>query len=135
MKELTVRAGAEYLEEVMEFIRQELTRVNCPLKAMMQTEVAVEEIFTNIAFYAYAPNTGDVTVCCEYSDSPAKVTIQFLDGGTPFNPLEKECPNLTLPLEERRQGGLGIVLVKKMMDTVDYCYRDGKNALTVSKNL
>ena len=132
--ELTVAATTENLAAVTEFIDAQLEQADCPMKAQMQIDMAVEEIFVNIAHYAYAPDTGDATVRVELSEEPRAVRITFLDRGTPYDPLRKEDPDVTASAEERKIGGLGIYLVKKTMDDVQYLYRDGQNILTIQKN-
>ena len=131
--ELTVAATTENLAAVTEFIDAQLEQADCPMKAQMQIDMAVEEIFVNIAHYAYAPDTGDATVRVELSEEPRAVRITFLDRGTPYDPLRKEDPDVTASAEERKIGGLGIYLVKKTMDDVQYLYRDGQNILSIQK--
>jgi len=101
----------------------------------MQIALAIEEIFVNIADYAYHPNTGTVTIRSTIQKSVPAIMIQFLDQGKPYNPLERIDADITLNAEERAIGGLGILLVKKTMDNVKYEYKDGKNILTIQKNL
>ena len=134
-KELVVPAQIEKLQEVLSFLEQALGEVDCPLKKQMQIAVAAEEVFVNIASYAYAPGTGIATVCIEIDDDPPVATIAFSDSGVPFDPLKKADPNVTLPAEEREIGGLGIFMTRKIMDDVTYTYRDGQNILTLKKNL
>lgn len=131
--ELTIEAAVENLPRVMEFLEQHLEEADCPLKAQMQLTVAAEEIFVNIAHYAYAPGTGEATVRLEITDEPAAVHVIFLDRGVPFDPLAKPDPDVSLSAEERGIGGLGIYMVKKSMDEVRYEYRDGQNVLTLIK--
>jgi len=133
MKEITVSSKIENVSVVTEFLDNELETHDCPMKAQMQLDIAVDEIFSNIVFYAYAPGFGDATVQIEFDDTPA-VSITFIDSGTPYNPLAKDDPDVTLSAEERKIGGLGIYIVKKTMDKVDYRYEDGKNILTLVKN-
>lgn len=133
MKSITVPATLEKLEEVQDFIQAQLEAAECPMKAQIQIQVAVEEIFVNIARYAYHPEVGEATVCCAVGGDPLRVTIQFLDNGKPFNPLEKEDANTALSAEEREIGGLGILMVKKSMDAVSYSYENGFNILTIKK--
>ena len=132
--ELTVEATVENLPQVMGFLEQHLKEADCPLKAQMQITVAAEEIYVNIAHYAYTPGTGEATVRLEITDEPAAATITFSDSGIPFDPLKKADPDVTLSAEEREIGGLGIYMVKKSMDDVRYAYRDGQNILTLKKN-
>ena len=133
--ELRIPAVVEKLPELLAFIEQQLEEVGCPLKTQMEIAVAAEEVFVNIASYAYAPGTGAVTVRIEISDDPAAATITFSDSGIPFDPLKKVDPDVTLPAEEREIGGLGIFMTRKIMDDVTYTYRDGQNILTLKKNL
>ena len=104
-------------------------------KARMQIELAVEEIFVNIANYAYAPEIGRATVRVVVSDEPLTVTITFLDRGVPYDPLKKDDPDVTLSAADREIGGLGIFMTKKVMDDVSYEYKDGQNILTLKKRL
>ncbi|MBO4854486.1 MAG: anti-sigma factor antagonist [Oscillospiraceae bacterium] len=133
--ELDIEAATENLEKVMDFVNSHLDTVNCPAKARMQLDLAVEEIFVNIARYAYAPEKGNATIKVEVLNDPVTVTITFMDRGVPYDPLKKENPDVTLCAEEREIGGLGIFMTKKVMDDVYYEYRDGQNILTLKKVL
>ena len=133
--ELELEAAAENLAEVQAFVDERLERTDCTPKAQMQIAVAVEEIFINIASYAYAPDKGKATVRVEVSEDPVTVTITFVDHGMPYDPLAREDPNISLPAEQRDAGGLGIFMTKKIMDDVIYEYKDGQNILTLKKNL
>lgn len=135
MKELDIEARAENLEEVIRFVDQELETADCPVKAQMQIEIAVEEIFINIANYAYNPDTGSAVIRVEVADDPVSVKLVFIDKGVPYDPLAKKDPDITLSAEERDIGGLGIFMVKKNMDEIHYEYKDGQNILTLIKNL
>lgn len=135
MKELTVRADAENIGAVTDFVNEQLKTLDCPIKTQMQIDIAIDELLGNIAHYAYYPNTGDVTVRVEVIQDPLSVEITFIDYGIPFNPLEIKDPDTLLCAEEREIGGLGIFIVKKSMDKVSYVYRDGKNILTILKKL
>ena len=135
MKTLIVPAETGQLDEINAFIDGELERCGCPVKVQMQVALAVEEIFVNIASYAYHPEIGEAQIDVDASGDPPTVTIRFLDHGKPFNPLAKEDADTTLSAEERGVGGLGILLVKKNMDDVTYSYEDGKNVLTIKKTL
>ena len=133
--ELDIEAVTENLPRVLAFVDERLEKVACPMKAQMQIDVAVEEIFVNIASYAYAPEKGKATVRVEVSEDPVTVTITFVDHGIPYDPLAREDPDITLPADERETGGLGIFMTKKFMDAVTYTYKDGQNILTLTKNL
>ena len=101
----------------------------------MKIELAVEEIFVNIASYAYAPDTGDVRIRMEFFEEPRAVGITFIDSGIPYNPLAKEDPAVQLSADERQVGGLGIFLTKKSMDEMSYEYKNGQNVLSMKKQL
>ena len=135
MKELTIAAKVENLEVVTDFVNEQLEALDCPMKAQMQIDIAIDELFSNIAHYAYNPDVGEATVRVEVSEDPLSVIITFIDNGVAYNPLEKADPDITLSLEERQIGGLGIFMVKKTMDQISYEYRDGKNILTIRKNI
>ena len=130
-KRMIIKAESDNLSDVISFIEDILERSPCPIKAKMQIDLAVEEIFVNVASYAYVPNTGDVEVTVRTGHD--FVSITFTDCGIPYDPLSKEDPDITLSAEERTVGGLGIFLTKKLMDDVSYEYTDGKNRLTLIK--
>ena len=133
--ELVIEAVPENLEEVLAFLGERLETADCAPKARMQLEVAVEEIFVNIASYAYNPEKGKATVRVEVSGDPLGVTITFIDHGVPYDPLAKEDPDVTLSAEERSIGGLGIFMTKQLMDDVLYEYKDGQNILRIKKSI
>ncbi len=135
MREIIVPAAEEELTNVQEFVTSQLEAVNCPAKAMFQIELAVEEIFINIVSYAYRPEIGEATIRCEICDDPLRVIIEFQDHGKRFDPLAREEADTSKDALMEREGGLGIFLVRKSMDAVEYRYEDGKNILTISKNL
>ena len=105
------------------------------MKTQLQIDLAIEEIFVNIAHYAYAPEKGDATVCVELTEKPRSTRITFIDRGKPYDPLAAADPDVSAPAADRRIGGLGVFLVKKTMDDVQYAYRDGQNILTIRKAL
>ena len=131
MDEIRLGAKLENLDQALAFVDERLEAAGCPPKAQMQIDVAVEEMFVNIAQYAYAPGVGDAVIRMEVEDGYAVVTLK--DWGVPFDPLAKEDPDVTLPAEERRIGGLGIFMVKKSMDDVRYTFENGQNILTIKK--
>ncbi|MBR4959034.1 MAG: ATP-binding protein, partial [Phascolarctobacterium sp.] len=108
---------------------------DCPMKAQMQIDIAIDELFSNIARYAYNPETGPATVRVEVAENPMAVLITFIDKGITYDTLKQEDPNTHLPAEEREIGGLGIFMVKKTMDDITYEYKDGQNILTIKKNI
>ena len=133
--ELDVEATKDNLAKVTEFVESKLEEVGCPMKVQFQIHMAVEEIFVNIASYAYAPDRGTATVRVEVTDEPVAVSITFVDQGVAYDPLARADPDTGLPAEERDVGGLGIFLTKKLMDDVTYAYKDGQNVLMLKKNL
>ena len=136
MAHITVKATDENLDAVNDFIHAQLEKCTCPPAFLLRLDLAIEEIFVNIAHYAYAPNTGEAEIICETektADNQTKLTVIFKDGGIPFNPLSRPDPDPTAPLEERGIGGWGIYLTKKYMDSVEYAHADGKNILTLTK--
>ena len=134
-KELTIEAAVENIGIVTAFVDEQLEALECPLKAQMQIDIAIDELFGNIAQYAYHPETGDATVRVEVAEHPMAVVISFIDNGIPYDPLAKEDPDITLPAEERAIGGLGIFMVKETMDGISYEYKDGQNILTIKKKI
>ena len=135
MKELTIAATVENIEAVTEFVDAQLEALDCPMKAQMQINIAIDELFSNIAHYAYAPEVGEATVRVEVDEDPLSVILTFIDGGKPYDPLSNADPDTTLSAEERSIGGLGIFMVKKTMDAIAYRYEGGKNILTIRKKL
>ena len=132
-KTLTMEAALSNLEQALAFVDEALEELECPMKKQMQVDLAVEEAFVNVANYAYGEETGSVTLELFADPKEGEFTVTLRDSGMPFDPLAREDPDLTLPAEQREIGGLGIYMVKKNMDSVDYAYRDGQNVLTMRK--
>ena len=135
MKELTITATVENIETVTGFVNEQLEALDCPIKAQMQIDIAIDELFGNIAHYAYHPDVGNATVRVEVTEEPLAVIVTFIDKGMPYDPLRAVEPDITLSAEERNLGGLGIYMVKKSMDEITYEYKDGKNILSIKKKL
>ena len=135
MKELTIEAKTSNIETVTDFVNEQLEALDCPMKAQMQIDIAIDELFGNIAHYAYNPEIGQATVRVEVVEDPLSVVITFIDNGVPYDPLAKADPDTTLSAEEREIGGLGVYMVKKSMDDITYEYKAGQNILTIKKNL
>ena len=127
--EITVDATIENVAKVTEFVAKKAEKLPFSVKDRYQLEVAVDEIVSNVARYAYGDKTGTVTLKTESDEK--SLTITVTDCGTPYNPLEKEDPDITLSADERGVGGYGIFIVKKIMDELNYEYKDGKNILTM----
>lgn len=138
-EELRLSAETEKLGEVLEFIDARLEAADCPMKVQMQIDIAIEELFVNIAHYAYAPDKGEAVIRIRIEeaagDRPARAFIELRDSGKPFDPTARPDPDVTLSLEERQIGGLGIYMAKKNMDKISYRCEDGQNILLVEKNL
>jgi amino acid adenylation domain-containing protein len=130
-KELKLEAISENLDRVLDFVNAELEKMDCPLKTQMQIDVAIEEIFINIARYAYNPETGLAVI--RIRTSPNEIRLEFEDSGVPYNPLGKDDPDIGAPAEDRPIGGLGVFMVKKIMDTVEYRYEGSSNLLSLRK--
>ncbi len=135
MDTLTVPAKIDALDTVNDFVEGKLTGLDCPRKVLLQIRLAIEEIFVNIASYAYRPRDGEAEVRCEVLRGPLRVVIQFLDSGKPFDPLARPDADTSEEALLSRDGGLGILLVKETMDDVRYSYENGMNVLTILKQL
>ena len=133
--ELVVDADTEKLAEVNAFISRYLEAAECSVKTEMEILLAVEEIFTNVASYAYTEEKGKAIIRVMLSDRPSSITISILDWGIPYDPLAKEDPDVTLSADKRDIGGLGVFLAKQVMDEIDYERTDGQNILTMKKIL
>lgn len=133
--ELDIEAVEDNLGDVIAFVDKRLEAVGCSMKSQMQIDLAVEEIFVNIAKYAYRPDKGRAIVRVEVSDEPIQVRITFIDHGKPYDPLAKDDPDISLSAEDRPIGGLGIFMAKQSMDDIRYEYKDGSNILTLIKNI
>lgn len=132
---ITVEARLEKLDEVQAFVDGELEKNNCPAKTRYQIAIAVEEIFVNIASYAYAPEDGTADISISFGGELVTAEIVFSDRGKPFDPTSKEDADTSPDALLEREGGLGILMTKKLMDGVSYARVDGKNVLTVRKKL
>jgi len=131
MKQITVPAQIECANDVFVFIKEEMSSAGMDAKTQNSVRIAVEEIFVNIASYAYPAEVGDVTV--SITTAADKCIVKFEDSGTPYDPLDESDPDTELSLDERDIGGLGIFMTKELMDNVEYRYEDGQNILIISK--
>ena len=134
MKELTVTTSLDQIKPVTDFVNAQLAGYGCAEEIRLELDVAIDEIFGNIIKYAYVPETGPVTIRTDVEE-PHCLVITFIDRGIPFNPLTRENPNLSQPLKDRSIGGLGLYIVKNIMDDISYRFEDGQNILTVRKNI
>ena len=128
-------AKTEALNEVLCFAEETLGDFGCPARIQTAICVAVEEVFVNVAHYAYPDSEGDLALCFAFDDAERAVTIRVADKGVPFDPLKKPDPDITLSAEDREIGGLGIFIAKKTMDSLSYSYENGENILTMIKKI
>lgn len=135
--EKTFLALVDNLPIVIDYLDQILEAANCPMKVQIALDVAVEEMFVNVASYAYpdgnADKKGEVTIIVSIVDDGLGCEVSLIDNGIPYNPLEKPDPDVTLSAEEREIGGLGIYMVKNSMDNVKYSYENNSNIFTMYK--
>lgn len=134
-KQLKIEAQIENWDQVRTFIENMMEEHSATVQDIFQMDIAVEELFVNVANYAYAPEHGMVEIEVSISENPKKMQVTLIDQGIPYNPLEREDPDITLGLDEREIGGLGIYMVKQSMDEVRYEYKDNSNVMTIVKNL
>ena len=131
----TFPAKTEALSDVLGFVDQMLDSFECPMKTQTALCIAIEEVFVNVAHYAYGDGEGSVTLGIGFDKDNRALTFRMTDSGVPFDPLKKPDPDITLSAEEREIGGLGIFITKKTMDSLSYAYENGENILTMIKNL
>lgn len=135
MRDITAEAILDNISMVTAFVDEELMRVGCPRKAKAQIDICIDEIFANIARYAYDSDTGDVTIHIEFDEVERLFSLSFIDCGKPFDPRDVPEPDITSPLEERPIGGLGLFMVKNLTDSIAYRREDGRNVLTIQKRI
>lgn len=128
-QKLQLKAQRSQLKDLLADVEEWLIEAACPSAKILSVLICAEEIFVNIASYAYDGKDGDVWIECD--TEPGKMKLCFMDQGVPYDPLKREDPDITLSAEERQIGGLGIYMVRKMMDDVGYVYQDGKNCLSM----
>ena len=131
----TFPAKTEALSDVLGFVDQMLDSFGCPMKIRMAVCVAIEEMFVNVAHYAYGEGQGDMRLGIGLDEESRTVTFRMADQGVPFDPLQKPDPDITLSAEDREGGGLGIFIAKKTMDSIRYAYENGENVLTMTQKL
>ena len=135
MTNKTFPAKTESLNDVLGFVEERLEVFECPMKTQMALSVAIEEVFVNVAHYAYPESEGDMTLHISFDEESRNITFRMTDKGVPFDPLKKPDPDITLSAEEREIGGLGIFIAKKTMDSLSYSYENGENILTMIKKI
>ena len=134
-KKIRVAATRENLETVTAFLDEILDEKDCPLKIRLQIDLALEEMYINIANYAYTPRIGEMELHVAFDEAERELTMVLIDSGIPYDPLAKKDPDVKLSAEKRKIGGLGIYLVKKTMDSMAYERRDGRNIVTMTKKI
>ena len=135
MTSKTFKAQTDELSDILGFVDLMLEKYECPMKIQTAICVAIEEVFVNVARYAYENGEGDVTLEIGFDKESRNITFRMRDKGVPFDPLKKPDPDITLSAEEREIGGLGIFITKKTMDKVEYTYENGENTLTMIKKI
>ena len=135
MKEWTFEAKIDRIPWLTEQVDGLLEGLDCPMKAQMQIDVAIDEWMANIASYAYGNGVGEVTVRFDFQPDDRTVVLTFIDSGVPYDPLAKPDPDVTLSVDKRAVGGLGIFLIKKTMDDMTYARQDGRNVFTIRKRI
>lgn len=135
MEALRIKALTDNLDRVLQYVDAALEIMGCSMKNQIQIDMAVEELFVNIAHYAYQGTVGDAVIIAGPDPKSGILRITFRDWGIPFDPLAKTDPDISLSVEEREIGGLGIFMAKKVMDTMDYRYENGQNVLTMTKKI
>ncbi len=130
---ITVEAELSNIPAVTEFVDAQLQKLCCPFKAQTKLDIAIDELFSNIARYAYSGGKGEVKLETAFNEADRTFSITFTDSGIPYNPLQKDDPDTSLAADEREVGGLGIFMVKNMVDDIFYRYKDNKNILTIVK--
>jgi|UPI00055380D5 anti-sigma regulatory factor (Ser/Thr protein kinase) len=133
VNELKIEAKKENFEKVLAFVDEALEKAGVPYEVQLSVEMAIEEIYLNIVYYAYAQKDGDAIILTDINEKDKILTLTFIDEGPEYNPLLKEDPDTTMDIMDRPIGGLGILMVKKMMDDVAYCRENGENHLTIKK--
>ena len=135
MTNRTFPAKTEALPDILGFVEETLEGFGCPMKIQMAVCVAIEEVFVNVAHYAYGDGEGNMNLGIGFDEGNRTVTFRMTDKGIPFDPLKKPDPDITLSAQEREIGGLGIFITKKTMDCVTYAYENGENILTMIKRI
>ena len=136
MQSANIPASMENLPRVMSLTGRFLKEAGCGEDDRRHIEISVEEIFTNIASYAYKTKEG--TVWMEWDvrktgETQKEIVIRFQDEGVPYDPFARKNPDLTLPIEDRPVGGLGVYMVKQCMDNAEHCYENGRNVTVIKK--
>ncbi len=128
-------ANIELVEDMIDPIISSLREIGVEHKKIYQVNLALEEILVNIAKYAYPDDKGIIDISYEIGDDNKQLKVVIKDKGIEFNPLEKEDPDLEASVENRKIGGLGIYIVKNIMDDIKYHRSNNENVLEIIKKL
>ena len=131
----TFPAKQDALSDVLGFVEQMLDSFECPIKIQVALCVAIEEVFVNVAHYAYGEGEGNMSLGIGFDEESRAITFRMTDKGIPFDPLKKPDPDISLSADEREIGGLGIFITKKTMDSLTYTYENNENILTMIKKI
>ena len=131
----TLKALPDNYSAAQEQVQDFLSPYGCKMRTLLELDMIVEEIFINIASYAYGEKEGLASIDLSINDSADMLTMTFRDSGIPYDPLKKESPDITSGAMDRAVGGLGIFLVQKYADGMSYEYKGGENCLTIRKKL
>lgn len=131
----TFPAKTEALSDVLGFVEQMLDSFECPIKIQVALCVAIEEVFVNVAHYAYGEGEGNMSLGIGFDEESRAISFRMTDKGIPFDPLKKPDPDISLSADEREIGGLGIFITKKTMDSLTYTYENNENILTMIKKI
>lgn len=131
----TFPAKTEALSDVLGFVEQMLDSFECPIKIQVALCVAIEEVFVNVAHYAYGEGEGNMSLGIGFDEESRAITFRMTDKGIPFDPLKKPDPDISLSADKREIGGLGIFITKKTMDSLTYTYENDENILTMIKKI
>lgn len=133
-KEFAFQAERNNLPEILSVISKEISHYVDDEILYNRLKLCVEEIIVNIADYAYPDCGGPVYVSCGFDEASKKLTLEFADEGTPYNPLANRVDvDIDGDISERKVGGLGIFLYTTIMDNVEYRYGNGRNHLITTK--
>ena len=132
MKEIILESKSENLNTLLLEIEELIEDKRISIKSKLQLELIIEELFVNICSYAYE-DVGDIKIKYGLLEEPLRIVVTFIDNGIEFNPLSKTAPDLTLEAEQRDIGGLGLTIVRKNVDKIDYKYENNQNILTIEK--
>ena len=135
LKTIVAEAITDSILPITEFADRELAARDCPVRQLMQIRVAIDEIISNIAYYAYPGKRGKVTVSFAFEEESRTAVLTFTDSGIPYDPLQYAEADVSLPASKRQIGGLGIFLVRKTMDSVSYRRENGMNILCIRKQI